>query len=156
LNGVVGDTYPRVVEDAEVLLARGDERLSGRLRCWLDGFDGPTPSYRIELRVAADRFTATAQDVFEALVRLRHQLEPDGWLIAVQGARRDTYPSGMLRDMGGGTGVYVLRKGKEALQDDVVTTLAEAEVELVGTVAEQQANWTAWFGDVRSRRLRRD
>jgi hypothetical protein len=38
--------------------------------------------------------------MFEALVRLRRQLEPDGLMIAVQGARRDTYPSGMARDMG--------------------------------------------------------
>jgi hypothetical protein len=45
-------------------------------------------------------YTATGPDMFEALVRLRRQLEPDGLMIAVQGARRDTYPSGMARDVG--------------------------------------------------------
>jgi hypothetical protein len=142
----VADTYPRAVDDTEVLLARADERQHAQLRCWLDGYDGPRPHYRIELLLGHDRFTATAMDVFESLVRLRNQLEPHGWLIAVQGARRDTYPSGMLRDMGGGTEVHVLRPGQKTSEDDVVETLAEAEIEQLGTVAEQQAHWAAWYG----------
>ena len=40
---------------------------------------------------------------------LRRQLEPDGLMIAVQGARRVTYPSRMARDMGGGMQVYVMQ-----------------------------------------------
>jgi hypothetical protein len=32
-------------------------------------------------------------------------------MVAVQGSRRDTYPSGMARDMGGGMRIYVLRPG---------------------------------------------
>ncbi|HEX4287774.1 MAG TPA: hypothetical protein VH021_02595, partial [Trebonia sp.] len=82
-----------------------------RLRGWLDGYDGPMPTYRIELVTRAGNYTcpytATGPDMFEALVRLRRQLEPDGLTVAVQGARRDTHPSGMLRDMGGGLQVYV-------------------------------------------------
>ena len=88
-----------------------------RLRGWLDGHDGPVPSYRIELVTRVGNYkcpyTATAPDMFEALVRLRRQLEPDGLTVAVQGARRDTYPSGMARDMGGGMRVYVLRPDSE-------------------------------------------
>ena len=56
-------------------------------------------TYRIELRARVGYYTcpytATAPDVFEALVSLSRRLEPDGLMIAVQGARRDTYPSGM-------------------------------------------------------------
>ena len=56
------------------------------------------PSYRIELVVRAGNYTcpytATAPDVFEALVRLRREVEPDGLMVAVQRARRDAYPSG--------------------------------------------------------------
>ena len=131
----MADTYPRVVDDREVLLARADERRHAQLRCRLDGYDGPRPHYRIELLLGHDLFTATAMDVFESLVRLRNQLEPHGWLIAVQGARRDTFPSGTLRDMGGGSQVYVLRPGRQTSEDDVVETLADAEVEQLGTVA---------------------
>ena len=59
------------------------------------------PSYRVELVTRLGNYTCpytvTGPDMFEALVGVRRQLEPDGLMIAVQGARRDTYPSGMAR-----------------------------------------------------------
>jgi hypothetical protein len=59
-----------------------------RLRGWLDGYDGPVPTYRIALVMPSGNYTcpytATGPDMFEALVRLRRQLEPDGLMIAVQ------------------------------------------------------------------------
>ncbi|MEU4805017.1 hypothetical protein [Actinosynnema sp. NPDC023587] len=146
----MSENYPKLLEDREVLLVRGDDRQWARLRGWLDGYDGPRPLYRIELFPGGDRYTATASDMFESLVRLRCQLEPDGWMIAVQGARRDTYPSGMARDMGGGLRVYVMRPGRKAGTGDIVETLADATVEQLGTVAEQQAWRDAWFADVES------
>jgi hypothetical protein len=82
--------------------------------------------------------------MFEALVRLRRQLEPDGLAIAVQGSRLDTYPSGMQRDMHGGMRVYVLRPGWPVSKDDVVKTLDDALVDQVATVDEQRAFWDVW------------
>ncbi|HVK26422.1 MAG TPA: hypothetical protein VM677_34155 [Actinokineospora sp.] len=84
-------------------------------------------------------------DMFEALVRLRRQLEPNGWLVAIQGARRDTYPSGMCRDMGGGMQIYIMRPGHKASIDDLVGTLADAPIEQIGTIAEQQACHAEWW-----------
>jgi hypothetical protein len=85
------DGYPRSLVDRDVMLMRGSQAGQGRLRGWLDGHDGPVPTYRIEVvaRVGSYTcpYTATAPDMFEALVRLRRQLEPDGLMIAVQGAR---------------------------------------------------------------------
>jgi len=115
------------------------------MRGWLDGYDGPRPLYRIELFLGIDRYTATAMDMFESLVRLRLQLEPDGWVVAVQGARRDTYPSGMARDMGGGMRTYIMRPDHHASMDDLVDTLADAAVEQLGTVAEQRAWHREWL-----------
>ncbi|HEY3606445.1 MAG TPA: hypothetical protein VGL06_03045, partial [Pseudonocardiaceae bacterium] len=91
------------------------------LRGWLDGYDGPVPTYRIALVTRYGSYTcpytATGPDMFETLVRLRRQPEPDGLMIAVQGSRRDTYPSGMARDMGGGRRVYVLHLGRQGHPD---------------------------------------
>ena len=88
------------------------------------------PSYRIELVTRVGDYTcpytATAPDMFEALVRLRRQLEPDGLMVAVQGSRRDTYPSGMARDMGGRMRVYVMCPGLRARPEDLVETLDDA------------------------------
>jgi len=138
---LMAEEYPRVLVDREVLLVRTDDRQRARLRGWLAGYDGPRPLYRIELLLGGNRLTATAMDMFESLVWLRHQLEPDGWMIAVHGARRDTYSSGMLRDM------EVMRPGHWTSADDVVDTLADAAVDQLGTVAEQRAYWDAWIAE---------
>ena len=83
--------------------------------------------------------------MFEALLRLRRQLEPEGIMIAVQGCRRDAFPSGMARDMGGGEAIYVMRPGQAASPDDVVDTLADAAVDQLATIDEQRAYWEAWL-----------
>jgi hypothetical protein len=144
----MANDYPRLLDDREVTVVRGSQPEQTRLRAWLDGHDGPMPSYRIELLTRLGNYTcpytATGPDMFEALVRLRRQLEPDGLMIAVQGARRDTYPSGMARDMGGGMSVYVMRAGQRARREDLVKTLEDAPTELLGTVGEQQAFAQSW------------
>jgi hypothetical protein len=100
------------------------------------------PSYRIGLVTRAENFscayTATAPDMFEALVRLRRQLEPDGLKVAVQGSRRDTYPSEMARDIGAGMRVDVLRLGRGARPDDLVETLDDAPADQLATVDQQR------------------
>ena len=86
--------YPRLLMDRDVTVIRDSRPEPTRLRAWLDGHDGPMPSYRVELAARLGNYTcpytATGPDMFEALVRLRRQLEPDGMMIAVQGARRDS------------------------------------------------------------------
>jgi hypothetical protein len=88
--------------------------------------------------------------MFEALVRLRRQLEPDGLVAAVKGARRDTYPSGMAWDMGGGMQVYVLCPGLSG-RPDLVKTLDDAKPDLVAAVDEQRAFHEAWLAERRTR-----
>jgi hypothetical protein len=111
-------------------------------------FIGPVPAYRVELVTRLGSYTcpytATGPDMFEALVRLRRQLEPDGLMVAVQGSRRDTYPSGMARDMGGGMQVYVMRPGLRGRREDLVGTLDDALPDQLATVGEQRAFAEAW------------
>ena len=145
LDGVMA-SYPRLLVDRDVVIRDGQPEHT-RLRGWLDGHDGPVPSYRIELVTRVGNYTcpytATAPDMFEALVRLRRQLEPDGLTVAVQGARRDTYPSGMARDMGGGMKVYVLCPGQRT-RPDLVETFDDAPSDQIATVEEQRAFADAW------------
>lgn len=147
---VTADEYPELLVDREAVVIRAGQPETTRLRGWLDGWDGPVPTYRIELIASAGNhtcpYTATGPDMFEALVRLRRQLEPDGLALAVQGARRDTYPSGMARDMSGGMEVYVLRPGQPAARADLVETLDDAPPDQLATVDEQQAFADAWLG----------
>jgi hypothetical protein len=90
--------------------------------------------------------------MFEALVTLRRQLEPVGLMVAVQGSRRDTYPSGMARDMGGGMQVYVMRPRRRARLKDLVETLDDAPPDQIATVDEQRAFFEALLTEPRRRR----
>ena len=149
----MGDDYPRLLVDRDVAVIRDGQLEQTRLQGWLDGHDGPVPIYRIELVARLGNYTcpytATAPDMFEALVRLRRQLEPDGLMVAVQGARRDTYPSGMARDMGGGMKVYVMRPGLPG-RPDLVETLDDASPDQMATVDEQRAVFEAWLAERRT------
>jgi hypothetical protein len=61
--------------------------------------------------------------------------------------RRDTYPSGMARDMGAGMQVYVLHAGMRGRREDLVETLADAPPDDLGTVDEQRAFHDTWIAD---------
>ncbi|MGO1054000.1 type VII secretion system-associated protein [Crossiella sp. CA198] len=77
---------------------------------------------------------ARAHDVYEALLRVRRELEELGWFLAVNGARRDVVCLGQTRNWSGGTEVH-------RPDTETTTTLAlfgPADPALVGTVAEQE------------------
>jgi hypothetical protein len=120
---------------------RGHEEAQLR---WHWTVDGPRTTYALSLEWSGPALRAEGPDMFEALADLRRQLEPSGWLIAVQGARLDTFPSGMARDQGGGERVYICRPGLPARSEDLVDTLASAEPEALATVAEQEEYWNRW------------
>ena len=138
----MGDEYPRLLADRDVVVIRDGQPESTRLRGWLDGHDGPVPSYRIELVTRLGNYTcpytATGPDMFEALVRLRRQLEPDGLMVAVQGSRRDTYPSGMARDMGGGMRVYIMRPGQPGIRRGMASRTGQAMTNGAFVSADEQ------------------
>lgn len=130
------------MSDREVLAVRHDERARVHVRWWPQD-DG----YAVEAEGPWGKVSAAAADAFAALAGVRRDLEAQGWRLAVAGARRDTYPSGMARDMGGGLKVYVMVEGKPAVE--LVDTFADAPPELLATVAEQEAAFGAWWRSVR-------
>jgi hypothetical protein len=67
-----------------------------------------------------------------------------GTKVVVQGSRRDTYPSGMARDMGGGMQVYIMRPGLRGRGEDLVKTLDDASPDQIATVDEQREIAQAW------------
>jgi len=92
------------------------------------------------------RITGHAADAFSALVEVRRALEIEGWRLAVAGARRDTYPSGMARSSGGFR-AYEMRPGRPA--SSTVDIFDDAPTELIGTVDEQEENFRLWWGSYR-------
>lgn len=115
---------------------------------------------RVELRVAREhpwrveadgptgRVVGEGDDLFTATARVREQLERDGWLLLVNAARRDAYPSRLALQMGGQS-VYVLRPGQPAGSADLLETLAPLEEGQPATVAEQREHYERWLREIR-------
>jgi hypothetical protein len=92
------------------------------LRWWMN----PDRTYSINLDGPDEPVACTGNDLFQVLQEIRQELEPRGWLIAVQGARKDAYPTGMVRDMIGARRVYILRVGQQVKREHLVDIFAEA------------------------------
>lgn len=126
--------------EREVTAVRGRERARGRLRWRRDG-----DAYVVEADGPWGVVAATANDAFGGLADVRRTLEAQGWLLAVAGARRDAYPSGMLRERGGEQ-VYLLVRGRPAEQR--LDTFSDAPPEAVTTVDEQREAYEEWWKSV--------
>jgi hypothetical protein len=92
-----------------------------------------------------DAIEAIDDDAFEALVQIRLRLEPAGYKLLCNAARRDVYPSAMSRQMSRGFSAYKLTLGRYAKMEDLVRVLDPAPPETIGTVAEQRAFFESYF-----------
>jgi hypothetical protein len=107
--------------------------------CWEFVFSG--------VALGTRRFSA--DDLFEAMILLRLELEALGAQLLCGGARTDVFPSRMSRDMGGGRSAYLTRLGSPALPSDLVDIFDTAGVETVGSVQEQATFHNAWLASLR-------
>jgi hypothetical protein len=108
-----------------------------------------TEDWRYEVAVesaAFDRVEARADDAFEALCRVREELEPHGWRLGVAGAQADVWPSGMARDQGGGRVAY--RMTAERVEG-LVGTFDPVDPATVATVADQRAETSRLLDEIR-------
>jgi hypothetical protein len=111
----------------------------------------PQHGYRLTLLAPDGREWSTERaDIFEYLLALRDQVEPLGLRLCCNGARRDAWASGMQRDMGMGTWVYLLTDVDPGQRPPQVRTLDPAPAESVVSVQEQRA----WHADWLARRSR--
>ncbi|MGH9117583.1 MAG: hypothetical protein ACRD0A_06810 [Acidimicrobiales bacterium] len=133
----------QVKGEREVKVARHGDVYPARVRWWLtdDYFAG------VDLVGPFGAQQAIENDTFEALVTIRRRIEPDGWRVAVQGARLDTYPSGMQRDGGVGERIYITRMGEPARE--TVAMFDPIDPALAVTVDEQFGHWRRWLGSSR-------
>ena len=91
--------------------------------------------------------TYIGKDAIDALRLLRRKIEPEGWRVLCNGARRNGWASGMARDMSNGFRMYSLRTGKRASINDVVDTFGTAPADEVATCDEQRAWYESWLAN---------
>ena len=103
------------------------------------------PRYELEVDGPIGTVKGEADDLWAALQVARRKLERGGWMLAVEGSRLRTHPSGMQRDMAGGRVAYRLGgEGDGPLYE--VGILEPADVADCVTVVEQERwyqNWVA-------------
>lgn len=100
-------------------------------RVTLNVWDGPDAS-------------AGGIDLFEAFRVARLALEKDGFIPMVEGARSDSFPSGMARNMGEGEMTYRLIEGKSPDIADLRFLFDTADADDVATVAVQERAVALW------------
>ncbi|MGH3587555.1 MAG: Clp protease N-terminal domain-containing protein [Pseudonocardia sp.] len=125
-------------------LVRGDERQHAMLHWKLRDRGETRQRYRMLLEWSGTPIQADADDLFEALARIREQLEPHDWFVAVQGARLDAFPSAAQRETTAGLSVHITRIGEPATPDDVAEIFAEADPASLATVTAQRQHSEAW------------
>lgn len=105
----------------------------------------------IELQIdGVGKFSKKSTDYFGALIDIRRKLEARQIRLLCWGARKDVWPSGMQRDMGGGMTAYqLLEDGTN--NPDARSILEYAAPETVCNVDEQKANAEAWYRKARAR-----
>jgi hypothetical protein len=91
-----------------------------------------------------EKLEFVAEDFFEALIALRHELAQSGQKVLCAGARRDVFPSGMSRSMGLARKAYRMRLGVATKMDDLVDIFSFAGAESIGTVEEQELFFQQW------------
>jgi hypothetical protein len=91
---------------------------------------------------------ATGPDQFECRLHIRAKLEPQGFRFLVNGARRNVWPSGMGRDMGGGRQAYVLVVGQPG-RLELVDISEPADEDQIAIVQEQSDFFQTWLDDRR-------
>jgi len=90
-------------------------------------------------------------DLFEALIALRLELERTGAQALCAGSRPDVFPSGMSRDMSGGRKAYVTRLGSPSRTSDLVDIFDYAEPESVSCVEDQKLFHKRWIESLKLR-----
>jgi hypothetical protein len=108
---------------------------------------GPTcrDHVTLTLRCPIREITRTASDYFEALARIREELECDGWRPVCYGNSRNVYPSGMSRDMGMGKKAYKMRLGQRAARADLVKIFDSGPDVEPSSVDEQKQFHREWL-----------
>jgi hypothetical protein len=127
-------------EEVTVPAIRGDERLASRIRFAVDDV------CLVEVW-AGDDIDARGEgpDLFEALVSARRELEARDVLVGCNGARRDVFPSPMLRQAVRGRRAYVLTLPRTTARPPTVDVFAAApDLTFLATVDEQRAWFDRW------------
>lgn len=94
--------------------------------------------------LGAHQLSAVGTDVFEALKKIRAELEAHDTFILCNASRKDVRPSAMARQMGHAQKLYEVKIGQQAALSDLVNIWAPIQPQEVATVLEQELYLEEW------------
>jgi hypothetical protein len=104
--------------------------------------------WEINLDCEDSKFKAQGKDLFEALKKIREELNKKNMDILVNGSRKNVIVSPMMSEAGG-TNMYLLRPRLQARPEDIVSTLNSISKEELSTLDEQRIFYTKWLGSLK-------
>jgi hypothetical protein len=99
----------------------------------------------VALRYREGSLEETANDYFEAFCKIRLRLEEKNLIPFCYGASLNVYPSGMCREMGGGSVAYRLKTGQKPLRVDLIGIFDEGPDVIPAKVSMQKAFFDDWI-----------
>jgi len=102
--------------------------------------------YSVTLMAGDSRsWAAESTDLFDCLLKVRRELDAGNIKLGCMGCREDTWASGMMRDMGQGLSVYLLKDAVEGQRPPQAGTFNPSPVADTVTVHEQMAWHQSWL-----------
>jgi hypothetical protein len=111
-------------------------------------YDDELEDCRLCLRYLDKEIAITEVDYFEAMCRIREELEKKEFLPQCYGASKNVFPSGMSRSMGDGLQAHRHRLGSKGTMSDLVSIFATGEDVEAVTVAEQGRFHEEWLESI--------
>ena len=132
-------------EELNIRANRGHLAMNGRIRFRINDLSKPGDLCKVELTIDGVVASGAAPDLFEALAQARRTLEGNGITLVVNGARRDVFPSAMLRQTSHGRMAYVHTVPRSKMRAVAVDIFEPAPPEAqLATVDEQRAWHDQW------------
>jgi hypothetical protein len=91
---------------------------------------------------------ASEQDFFEALCKVRSEMEAEGLIPFCYGASLNVYPSAMSRQMSAGRAAYRMTSGKQATKQDLVQIFDEGPDIIPASLESQRKHFDEWLNSL--------
>lgn len=105
--------------------------------------------YSLVCEYRGKRISAEASDYFEALCKVRIELEKEGLIPLCYGASLNVFPSRMARDMNQGKKAYKTEMGKQATSENLVGIFEQGADIIPTYVTLQKEHFNDWLSSLK-------
>jgi hypothetical protein len=134
-----------VTERALIILMPNGKTSPGRVVFWPDY---ATRTCHVKLEFGDRVLCENDGSYFDALNRIRGQIESEGIRLLCYGASKFCWPSGMAMEMGAGLHVYRLKIGRKPEMEHLIGTFDTGEDVVPATLAQQKAFADEWLKSI--------